>query len=147
MDPITIVLAVAGLAVGLHSGYRSFEDQDKLYALGRSTPNPDGKTADCPMGRIVTKATGENSWHCWGTAADIVYKDVNGCWSWSEKHDWNKLGQMGLDMGLTWGGLWEKFQDRPHFQLTGGLHLKEAQAIKDRERVWQEIAKRIGLRA
>lgn len=135
----------AGLAVGLHCGWRSFEEQERLYALGRTVPNPDGKTADCPMGRIVTKARGDETWHYWGCAADIVFKDSSGTWSWSEKCPWRQLGLLGMELGLTWGGTWEAFPDRPHFQITGGLKIKEAKTIGDREKVWNEIAKRLAL--
>jgi peptidoglycan L-alanyl-D-glutamate endopeptidase CwlK len=94
-----------GLNVEVHQGLRTFQQQQKLYDQGRKTP-----------GKIVTRARPGFSFHQYGIAADIVFKK-NGKWSWSEEHDWNKLGELGEEIGLTWGGRFRKNPDRPHFQL------------------------------
>jgi peptidoglycan LD-endopeptidase CwlK len=99
-----------GLHVGMHMGLRTAEEQDALYAKGRTAP-----------GLIVTKARGWESWHCFGLAADIVFKDAKGNWSWAEANDWEGLGVIGKMFGLEWGGDWTAFPDLPHFQMRGKI--------------------------
>jgi len=121
-----------GLNVDACMGMRTFAEQDALYAKGRSKP-----------GKIITKAKGGQSWHNYGLAVDIVFK-VNGQWSWDEAHPWSKLGVIGQQHGLEWGGAWKGFKDRPHFQYTGGLSIRDAIALRAEggiERVWQEVNK------
>ena len=107
-----------GHNVTLHQGYRSIEEQNKLYAQGRTTP-----------GAIVTNAKGGESFHNYGVAVDIVFV-VNGHPSWSNNHPWTLLGIEGEKLGLEWGGRWVSFQDRPHFQLTGSYSLSDFQNKK-----------------
>lgn len=107
-----------GLHVGLFSGYRSFKEQNDKHAQGRTRP-----------GKIITKAKGGESWHNYGLAADIVFKDSKGDWSWSESNDWAKLGLIGKNCGFSWGGDWKKFKDRSHFQYTNGMRLSVALSL------------------
>ena len=99
-------------------GLRTWEEQNRLYALGRTVRNPDGYPT-LSMGRIVTKAKGGDSFHNYGLAADIVFRP-HGNWSWDDSLPWEKLGKLGEGLGLEWGGRW-KFQDLPHFQMLGRL--------------------------
>lgn len=112
-----------GLNVCMFCGYRPPEEQDKLFALGRTVKNPDGISDEKPMGRIVTKARAFQSWHQFGLAVDIVFKNNNGDWTWNS-NQWNKLGEIGKNFGFTWGGDWT-FKDFPHFQMIGKLKSKE----------------------
>lgn len=105
-----------GLSVGLHSGLRGEEEQTRLYWKGRKVVNPDGASAANPMGRIVTNAIGPFGFHCLGLAADVVFKDSKGVWTWDDKLPWEELGKIGEIFGLSWGGRW-KNPDRPHFEL------------------------------
>jgi hypothetical protein len=88
-----------------HSGFRSVEEQDGIYAQGRTAP-----------GNRVTNARGGQSWHNYGMAVDVVFHTANGQPSWDEGMDWNALGALGTAQGLHWGGNWRN-PDRPHFQL------------------------------
>lgn len=118
-DTIPHILTEAkarGMSVGLHSGVRSKEHQDSLYWRGRKEVNPDGASAANPMGRIVTNCIGPYGWHCLGMAADLVFKDEKGTWSWAESWPWGELGKIGEMMGLSWGGRWAS-PDRPHFEV------------------------------
>jgi len=111
-----------GLNVSLHSGLRTAEEQDKLYALGRTIVNPDGKSADKPMGNIVTNAQAFSSWHNFGLALDIVFKDSKGNFTWNKSlEEWAQLGVVGKMFGFQWGGDWTKFPDYPHFQMLGKI--------------------------
>ena len=102
-----------GHKVGLFCGTRSFDEQAKLYAKGRTLP-----------GAIVTNAKPGYSWHAYGLAADVVFID-KGKWSWDKKHPWSLLGKIGEDLGLEWGGRFD-FRDFPHFELTNGLDISQA---------------------
>jgi len=55
----------------------------------------------------------KGSMHEYGCAVDIVFDDHK---PWGSKHPWQRLGQIGKDVGLFWGGYWKSFLDTPHFQ-------------------------------
>jgi len=124
-DTVSAILNEAkarGFSVGLHSGLRTFEEQDKLYELGRTIVNPDGRTEANPRGNVITKTIGGFSWHNYGLAADIVFKDSSGNWTWNKTHaQWDDLGRIGEMFDLDWGGRWSRFPDYPHFQILGRL--------------------------
>lgn len=90
------------------SGLRTYDEQNALYAQGRTKP-----------GAIVTKAKGGESYHNFGIALDfckdqdIVRRGL--------QPDWNKeayrplakaMDHVGLEPGLNW-----RFVDAPHVQL------------------------------
>lgn len=107
--------------------FRSFAEQDALFAQGRTKP-----------GRRVTNARGGHSWHNWGMAIDIVLMiDKNGdgvyesaVWDTKTdfdgdgKSDWIEVVQIFKEFGWEWGGDW-KFVDAPHFQKTMGHTIRE----------------------
>lgn len=93
--------------------YRSKEEQDALYAQGRTN-----------AGAIVTNAKGGQSYHNWRCAFDIVPL-VNGKTVWNDDALWAKLGQLGTSVGLEWGGSWTGFKDMPHFQYTCGYTFQD----------------------
>jgi len=99
-------------------GFRSVEEQDKLYAKGRTA-----------KGSIVTKARGGYSNHNFGLAVDVVPME-NGKLNW-ETNQWSLIGRIGESRGLEWGGRW-KFLDRPHFQNLRGRNLKQLRALPKR---------------
>lgn len=106
--------AQAGFPIRITSGLRTWEEQEKLYAQGRSAPGP-----------VVTNAKPGMSWHNWGRAFDFCFdhKDPFG------RHPWTKVGEMGEVMGLEWGGRFAS-PDRPHFQLEGNILCFSRCAIK-----------------
>ncbi len=91
--------------IGFSSGYRTVEEQDKLYMQGRSEP-----------GQIVTYARGGNfeSQHQWGIAVDF-YKNVPGH-AYDDNDFFKDVGRMALDLGFGWGGTWDT-PDRPHLYI------------------------------
>lgn len=112
-----------GMSVAMHMGLRTIKEQDALYAKGRTVP-----------GSIVTNAPGGMSWHNYGLAVDIVFKDSKGIWTWSDKCDWDGLGQVGKMFGFEWGGDWTKFPDLPHFQMRGKIpSIRAAKEILEKE--------------
>lgn len=109
----------AGLAVLVSQGMRTWEEQNALYAKGRTVP---------PLGRkfVVTMAKGGQSYHNFGLAFDIVVLDAVGKADWDINHPgWRTAGALGKSVGLEWGGDWTKLKDFPHFQYTGGLSLRQ----------------------
>ena len=106
-------MQIIGRPIVVTAGFRSFEEQERLYAQGRSTPGP-----------IVTNARGGSSFHQYGVAFDVAFL-VNGRASWDNNLPWERLGKMGELIGLEWGGRWTSFVDRPHFQLVKGYTLDQ----------------------
>lgn len=128
--------AQGGLSVMVSQGLRSWEDQDALYARGRTLP---------PIGRkhVVTKAKGGQSYHNFGLAFDIVILDAVGKADWNSAHPgWRAAGGLGRSVGLEWGGDWTRFKDLPHFQYTGGLSLAECRGLfpEGLEALWQRVS-------
>ena len=128
--------AYAGIAVLVTQGLRTWEEQDALYAKGRTVP---------PIGKkyIVTKAKGGQSYHNFGLAFDIVVLDSLGKADWDTNHPgWKKAGDLGKSVGLEWGGDWKSFKDLPHFQYTGGLTLEECRELfpSGLEAIWAKVA-------
>ncbi|MBQ7625261.1 MAG: S-layer homology domain-containing protein [Clostridia bacterium] len=92
-----------GLPVLITDTLRTKEEQNALYAQGRSTP-----------GQIVTSCRYPHSLHNWGCAFDFC-KNVVGH-EYDDPDFFQKCGQLAEDMGLVWGGKF-KNPDRPHIQL------------------------------
>lgn len=119
-EKLLVRAAKDGIRLVVVSGYRSIAEQDKLYAQGRTDPGPK-----------VTNAKGGSSWHNFALAFDVASIDESGNIFWpNDSSFWSKVGQLGKEVGLEWGGDWVDFQDRPHFQYRGGLTLADARAGK-----------------
>ena len=96
-----------GLKVKVTDCFRTREEQDALYAQGRTEP-----------GNIVTNARGSSysSHHMWGTAFDICRNDGRGAYEDGDGF-FSRVGAIGKGLGLEWGGDWTSPVDKPHFQL------------------------------
>ena len=114
-DVLIRVMRLIGHPIVITSECRSCYEQNRLYAQGRTIP-----------GSIITNARCGQSFHNFGVAFDCAFL-VAGRPSWSEIHPWETLGKMGELIGLEWGGRWEKFEDRPHFQYTLGHSFRDFQ--------------------
>jgi len=108
-----------GIDLIVTSTYRDKESQDELYAIGRTKP-----------GKRVTNARGGYSFHNYRVAFDVVPL-VAGKASWDDMALWQRIGILGEEIGLEWGGNWRGFKDIPHFQLTMGKSLNELQDEQD----------------
>lgn len=86
------------------SGFRSFQEQQRLYDRRDGT----------------TQAQGGQSWHNYGLAADIALVDDNGQPHWNTAGDdgrrWQRYGELAQEQGLEWGGSWRNFVDMPHIE-------------------------------
>lgn len=95
---------------------RSYARQDALYAQGRTV-----------SGQKVTNARGGQSWHNFGRAVDLAFKDGPKGVTWMGP--WDLLGRHGELLGLQWGVVSSKTgkrSDLGHFEFRGGLTLRQA---------------------
>lgn len=95
----------AGLPVLITQTLRTREEQDALYAQGRTTP-----------GAIVTNARWPNGAHCWGVALDFC-RNVRGREYDDSDGFFRRVAEIGKKHGLAWGGDWKNFVDKPHLEL------------------------------
>lgn len=128
-----------GLKIKIGETLRTVAEQDVLYAQGRTQP-----------GNIVTNAPGSSysSYHQWGTAFDIFRNDGTGAYNESGKF-FERVGAIGVVLGLEWGGNWKSIIDKPHFQLpdwgssTSGI--KKLYVTPDEfMRTWSNVEERTG---
>ena len=95
----------AGLNVLITETYRTKQEQDTLYAQGRTTP-----------GNIVTNAKYPKSPHCWGVAFDFC-RNVRGREYDDSDGFFRKCGDIGKSLGLAWGGDFRSIVDKPHLEF------------------------------
>ncbi len=122
-------LATKGYSFEVVQGLRTYAEQDKLFAQGRSTP-----------GQIVTKARGGQSNHNFGLAVDIAPLR-NGKIDWNYREAFLAINDEAEKVGLLWGGDWGKFVDLPHVELRGPT-LGECRALFTNgglESVWKSV--------
>jgi peptidoglycan L-alanyl-D-glutamate endopeptidase CwlK len=100
------------------SGYRSYDEQNALYAQGRTKP-----------GRRVTNARGGFSNHNFALAFDITLF-VNGQPVW-ESPLYDAAAKVGKASGLDCGAYWTSFKDLPHFEYRHGKTLATLRALRD----------------
>lgn len=98
-------------AEGIHTfltcTLRTNEEQDELYAQGRTK-----------LGKIVTNARAGQSKHNTGSAFDFAIRNDDGSLNWDTKtHEWQRAGQIGVELGLVWGGNWKSIKDYAHMEL------------------------------
>lgn len=109
----------AGLDILVYCTLRSIEEQERLYARGRTEP-----------GKIVTNARGGESWHNFGRALDFVPLRA-GKPVWGTSGDdwalWERAGLLAEKHGFEWSGRWRgSLREVGHIQMTGGLTLAQA---------------------
>lgn len=93
-----------GITIKIISGLRTYDEQNALFAQGRTLP-----------GAIVTNAKGGQSNHNFGIAFDIGI--FEGGQYRGESPKYKVVGALGVELGLEWGGNWKTIRDEPHFQL------------------------------
>ncbi len=112
-----------GVSIRVTDTLRTMEEQNALYAKGRTAP-----------GRIVTHAKSGQSYHNYGLALDFcLMMDGGRQVSWDrtldldgdQLRDWDEVVGVFKHYGWEWGGDWTRFKDYPHFQKTFGLSTAE----------------------
>lgn len=106
----------AGIDVLIYCTWRSPEEQNELYAQGRTKP-----------GKRVTNAKGGQSWHNWRRAFDFVPL-VGGKPAWNNAAMYKTCGLIGESLGLEWAGRWTgSLKETAHMQYRGGKTLQDMQ--------------------
>lgn len=90
-----------GINIKITETYRPQSRQDYLYAQGRTR-----------TGNIVTNA--KTSVHTSRKAFDVCINEKGNEYNQTLL---NKVGKIGVSLGLEWGGNWSSFKDSPHFQM------------------------------
>lgn len=96
-----------GIIIRVSQGLRTWDQQDLLYAQGRTA-----------RGKIVTDARGGYSMHNFGLAVDIVpgkegFAEFVPDW-YAMDSRWKQVLQLGMTCQLAEGAMWRTFPDRPH---------------------------------
>lgn len=135
--------------VKVTSAYRSLIEQRNLYALGRTHTGTEWKVAD--RAKIVTYAKPGYSWHCYGLAFDVAFVGPDPYLARLPEHEceaaWHAYGRVVKSHGLTWGGDFSRFKDRPHAEKSFGLSLSEAAELYEYgglPAVWVHLDKLLG---
>jgi peptidoglycan L-alanyl-D-glutamate endopeptidase CwlK len=111
--------AALGVDILITQSLRTWQEQDALYAQGRTT-----------VGKIVTNARGGQSYHNFGLAYDIVPVGPNGQLLWdTDNPAWATAEGIGRNLGLELGADWTGFKDIPHYELTGGVSLQTLRSL------------------
>lgn len=105
---------------------RTIQEQDALYALGRTAP-----------GKKVTWARGGQSYHNYGLAIDICLIvdgrqaswDTGTDFDYDNISDWMEIVGIFKAWGWEWGGDWKNKPDRPHFQKTFNKSTQELRGL------------------
>jgi peptidoglycan L-alanyl-D-glutamate endopeptidase CwlK len=127
------MLEPEGISFRVTQGFRTWAEQNALYAQGRTVP-----------GSVVTEAQAAQSWHCYGCAVDVVLMDPAPDWNISDSR-WQRIIAVGESLGLFSGSEFHDIKDNPHFQLTGRFPVTpdgEAQQIYQNEGAamfWEEV--------
>lgn len=108
-------------------GYRTFAEQDELYAQGRTKPGP-----------IVTNSKAGWSNHNYSLAIDFCLLHTDGTISWSllddadadGQKDWMEVVTIFKNAGYSWGGNWN-FVDNPHIEKLFGHTIRELLKLHD----------------
>lgn len=121
------------LTMRVTESLRTFEEEDALYAKGRTEP-----------GRIVTNARGGFSYHNFGLAVDSCFLGNDPYLTKDPKGDffWNEFGARCQLEGLVWGGNFSKLRDTPHCEMSYGHSLSELRAMYNDgglRHVWEQI--------
>lgn len=108
VDSFIAECASVNLDILIYCTYRSNEEQDQLYAQGRTEP-----------GHIVTNAQAGQSAHNYRLAFDGCPL-MAGKPMWQEPLSgphWAQYGQIAQSCGMEWGGAWTSFVEGPHCQM------------------------------
>ena len=104
-----VFMSPQGINMCVYQGLRTSEQQNALYAQGRTLP-----------GQVVTNAKAGQSNHNYGLAVDIVpyLQGASGALNWTvESPAFQAMVKYLKMQGLVYGGDWVHFPDNDHFQM------------------------------
>lgn len=106
-DKINTLIAICkskGIQLAIVETYRTHSKQNEFKAMGKK----------------YTRSAGGHSKHQYGLAIDVV-PVIDSVAQWDNAKLWRKVGAIGEQLGLRWGGRWKNPYDPGHFEWTGGL--------------------------
>jgi len=106
-DKINTLIAICkskGIELAIVETYRTHSKQNEFEAMGKK----------------YTRSAGGHSKHQYGLAIDVV-PVIDSVAQWDNVKLWRKVGAIGEQLGLRWGGRWKNPYDPGHFEWTGGL--------------------------
>ncbi len=116
----------ANLDIIIYRTLATWEEQDAIYAQGRTKP-----------GIVVTNARGGESYHNYSLAFDFaILKPESIIINWDGKcdvdgdlePDYKEVGKIGEDIGFEWGARFTSIKgDLGHLQMSFGLTIRELQ--------------------
>jgi peptidoglycan L-alanyl-D-glutamate endopeptidase CwlK len=106
-------MELLGYPMTVTAGLRTVEQQQALYAAGRSLPGHIVTNDDGVTHRSNHQARASDNL---GHAVDCAFV-VNGQISWDDALPWGTYGRLGQLLGLAWGGGFASLVDRPHLEL------------------------------
>lgn len=104
---VTTRAAAEGIGLTLLSGKRSCDEQNRLYAQGRTTPGP-----------VVTGARGCRSWHVQGCAVDFKPTPATDA-------TYRRVGAIAKALGGIWGGDFPNLYDPGHIEFRDGKTIEQ----------------------
>jgi peptidoglycan L-alanyl-D-glutamate endopeptidase CwlK len=109
-------LDALGFPIFVTSGVRTTEQQQALYAKGRTVPGKVVTNAD----GVIKKSNHQAKDDGFGHAVDCAFmpSDVSRE-PFSDLHPWTAYGACAAALGLSWGGAWKSINDQPHVELRG----------------------------
>ena len=112
---IIATLSDEGHTAIITQGARTTEQQQALYAQGRTKPGKIVTNADGVRRKSLHQRQGDGYAH----AVDVAWIDEARV-TWDGP--WDRFGALAQQEGLVWGGAWTSFRDMPHVELpVGGL--------------------------
>lgn len=112
------MLDARGIQWRITQGLRTWDEQAKLYAQGRTAP-----------GEIVTNAPPGHSWHSFGCAADFVPM-ISGNPEWTLTNPiWETIRDVAESVGFVSGSRWQH-PDWPHLQITGRFPVSPTDEVR-----------------
>lgn len=106
-DKVTTLIAMCkakGIELAIVESYRTHSKQNEYKSMGKN----------------YTRSGGGKSKHQYGLAVDVVPM-IDSVAQWNNTKLWRKVGVIGEQLGLRWGGRWKSLYDPGHFEWTGGL--------------------------
>ena len=108
-----------GIKVEILATYRTINEQEELYKLGRTIP-----------GAIITNVRGGYSHHNYGLAFDAL-PVIDGIITKDREDVLIKMGIIAKSLGLTWGGEFDGgFYEPEHFEWHGEFSIPKTRSSK-----------------
>lgn len=115
VDRVLAAMSALGHPMKIVQGLRTVQEQQALFAQGRTLP---GKRVTKCDG-VVNKSNHQAAADGLGHAVDCAFVDDKATpedETWSDKSPWAVYGACARAVGLKWGGDWAD-PDRPHIEL------------------------------